>query len=80
MTNSENSGILLIRLGLSLEAIDLPPRIGVAILKCVLPEEGEGCTVGLLDADFFDDESVIIVYRLREGESMCKQCFSRSSG
>ena len=48
---------------------DVPPEIGVAVLECCLPEEeaGEG-DIKPLNAEFFDDESVVIVYRLREGD------------
>ena len=58
------------QLRFSLEAVDVPPEIGVAVLECCLPEEeaGEG-DIKPLNAEFFDDESVVIVYRLREGDS-----------
>jgi len=47
----------------------LAPEIGAAILECCLEEKaGEG-DIYPLNAEFFDDESVVIVYRLHEGES-----------
>ncbi|KAJ6610891.1 anaphase-promoting complex, cyclosome, subunit 4-domain-containing protein [Mycena sp. CBHHK59/15] len=45
-----------------------PLPVGVALLECCLPAEQEEASpahLELLEADFFDDECVVIVYRLR---------------
>ena len=49
----------------------MPSEIGIALLECYLPEEESEAArsnIALLDADFFDDECVVIVYRLQERE------------
>ena len=69
--------MLLTQLRFGIEASELPSEIGIALLEYYLPEEylGEGeeeSQVDLLDADFFDDECVVIIYRLRKRESQSK--------
>jgi hypothetical protein len=72
--------VLLTQLRFGIEASELPSEIGIALLEYYLPEEylaGEGqeesqVDLELLDADFFDDECVVIIYRLRKRESQCK--------
>lgn len=46
-------------------------EVNVAVLEPLLPTEGEGSVVDvdLLEVKFFDDESVIIVFRLRSNPS-----------
>ena len=69
--------MLLTQLRFGIEASELPSEIGVGLLEYHLPEEylgGEGqeesqVDLELLDAEFFDDECVVIVYRLRKKES-----------
>lgn len=62
--------ILFAQLRFALEANELPAGIGVAVLECHLAEEDEeDGHIELLEADFFDDECVVIVYRLRGKES-----------
>lgn len=41
-------------------------HVGVVLLECCLPLEAEESVVDLdlLEAEFFDDECVVIVYRL----------------
>ncbi|PPQ80812.1 hypothetical protein CVT25_001937 [Psilocybe cyanescens] len=69
----DSNALLLVKLRFGVEASELPSEIGIAVLECYLPEEGEEqSNFDLLDADFFDDECVVIIYRLREGE---KQAF-----
>lgn len=71
--------MLLTQLRFGIEASELPSEIGIALLEYYLPEEylaGEGreesqVDLELLDADFFDDECVVIIYRLRKRESQC---------
>lgn len=71
--------MLLTQLRFGIEASELPSEIGIALLEYYLPEEylaGEGqeesqVDLELLDADFFDDECVVIIYRLRKKESQC---------
>ena len=72
--------MLLTQLRFGIEASELPSEIGIALLEYYLPEEylaGEGqeesqVDLELLDADFFDDECVVIIYRLRKRESQWK--------
>lgn len=59
-----NAGILVGRIKV---AGELRAEIGVAVLECEIPEEEEG-EIKILNAEFFDDESVVIVYELG-GES-----------
>lgn len=62
--------VLLCQLRFGVEASEFPSSIGGVLLQCYLPEEGdEESNLDLLDADFFDDECVVIIYRLRGGES-----------
>ena len=69
--------MLLTQLRFGIEASELPSEIGIALLEYYLPEEylaGEGqeesqVDLELVDADFFDDECVVIIYRLRKRES-----------
>ncbi|KAH9486913.1 hypothetical protein JR316_0000979 [Psilocybe cubensis] len=66
----DSNALLLVELRFEVEAPELPSEIGVALLECYLTEEGEEqSNFDLLDADFFDDECVVIIYRLREGET-----------
>ncbi|KAJ3508934.1 hypothetical protein NLJ89_g5481 [Agrocybe chaxingu] len=69
MPSVANNTMLLTQLRFSVEESGLPSQIGVALLECYLPEEGqEDSSLDLLDADFFDDECVVIVYRPRRGQ------------
>lgn len=57
---------------------EAPSEIGIALLECYLPEEEDEAArsnLALLDADFFDDECVVIVYRLQERESESNRRF-----
>jgi hypothetical protein len=52
------------------EASHIPLPIEVALLECRIPEEARerlamADDFDLLEADFFDDESIVIVFRLR---------------
>jgi hypothetical protein len=67
--------MLLVQLRNPVEAIDLPSEVGVAILECYHGEEESN--IDMLNVDFFDDDYVVIVYRHREGESLCKKSFTR---
>lgn len=72
--------VLLVQLRFSIEASGLPLEIGVALLECHLPEEVQEESqpdIEILEADFFDDESVVIVYRLQTRESKLKTGVSR---
>lgn len=66
-----SAGMLLVQLRVSIEATDTSTSIGIAILETHIPEEEseEGIGLDILDAQFFDDESMVIVYRLPAGES-----------
>lgn len=45
---------------------NLPLNVGIALLECCIAgEEGAQVDLELLEAEFFDDECVVIVYRLR---------------
>ncbi|KAF9526443.1 anaphase-promoting complex, cyclosome, subunit 4-domain-containing protein [Crepidotus variabilis] len=64
--------LLLAKLRVPFESKDVPAEIGISVLECYIPEEGESledCGMDILDAHFFDDESAVIVYRLRKGET-----------
>ena len=68
--------VLLTQLHFGAEVSELPSEIGIALLECYLLEEGEERSdFDLLEADFFDDECVVILYRLRQRESQCKRSF-----
>ncbi len=67
--------MVLVQLRIPVEAIDLPSEVGVAILECCHAEEESN--IDILNVDFFDDDYVVIVYRHREGESLCKKGFTR---
>lgn len=52
------------------EASHIPPPTDIALLECRLTEEAQEQLAltddfDLLEADFFDDESIVIVFRLR---------------
>ena len=44
-----------------------PPRLEVALLECTVGD----VACELLEAEFFDDDSLVIVYRLPGQESKC---------
>ncbi|TFK41138.1 anaphase-promoting complex, cyclosome, subunit 4-domain-containing protein [Crucibulum laeve] len=66
---SEGKGNLigLARLSFNATTSELPCEVGVALLECYLPEEHEQglLDLDLLEAEFLDDECVVIVYRPR---------------
>lgn len=44
-----------------------PVSIGICLLECfVANEDGVRVDIDLLNAEFFDDETIVIVYRLRD--------------
>jgi anaphase-promoting complex subunit 4 len=46
----------------------LPPSVGIALLDGMLPAEQEEASplhLEILDAQFFDDSCVVIIYRIR---------------
>ena len=49
----------------------MPLEVNVALLEPLLPTEREGsmADADLLEVDFFDDESLIMVFRLRSSPS-----------
>jgi hypothetical protein len=64
--------VLLTQLRFGIEASELPSEIGVALLEYYLPEgylgeedeeEESQVDLELLDADFFDDEYLVVIYR-----------------
>lgn len=67
--------VLLLRLQFGIQSHEAS-QIDVALLECNLPEEDEEVQrldLELLDFDFFDDESVIVGYRIADGESKCNK-------
>lgn len=62
----------MVQLRVRVEAVDLPPEVGVAILECCHVEEESH--MELLNAEFFDGESVVIAY-LHQGESWYNKRF-----
>ncbi|KAF9481412.1 hypothetical protein BDN70DRAFT_876389 [Pholiota conissans] len=73
-SNDNNNAMILVQFRCDIEAAEAQSEIGIALLECYLPEEEEEdrSNIELLDADFFDDECVVIVYRLDTRE---KQAF-----
>jgi len=63
--------VCIAQLRFSNEAPETPLEVNVALLEPLLPTEGEGSVVDvdLLEVNFFDDESVITVFRLRSNPS-----------
>jgi hypothetical protein len=50
------------------EGSDRPAGGGIAVVECRLKGQG----VDVLDAEFFDDELLVVAYRLREeGKAAC---------
>ncbi|PPQ64261.1 hypothetical protein CVT24_008399, partial [Panaeolus cyanescens] len=71
MTCEGNSNlVILTQLRAEVGEGEVASEIGVGLLQCYLPEEdGQGTMdLELVDGEFFDDEWLIIVYRVREGE------------
>lgn len=59
----------------------MPLEVNVALLEPLLPtEEGSVDDVDLLEVNFFDDESVIMVFRLRTNPSEFSQVVLRFHG
>ncbi|KAF9015181.1 anaphase-promoting complex, cyclosome, subunit 4-domain-containing protein [Cyathus striatus] len=70
---TEESGNLLgaAKLSYTTEASGSPFAVSIALLECYLPEEEQEETVHdleLLEAEFLDDECVVIIYRLRDND------------
>ena len=59
------------QLRFSNEAPETPLEVNVALLEPVPPTEEEGSfdDVDLLEADFLDDENIVMVFRLRSNPS-----------
>jgi anaphase-promoting complex subunit 4 len=46
-----------------------PPIVEVTLLECCVRQTSEGfCNFDLLDAEFFDDESMVLLYRCQKDE------------
>lgn len=60
------AGILLARVSDSDSEKETGPEIGVRIVECYDGGEGE---IKILNAEFFEEESVVVVYRVKSGES-----------
>lgn len=58
----------------------MPSHVNVAVLNCCVPLPGEEdnekemMPIELLDAEFFDENSLIVVYRLRNREGQWGIC------
>ncbi|RDB29551.1 Anaphase-promoting complex subunit 4 [Hypsizygus marmoreus] len=67
LSSEQGAQICVVRLRFRNEASESPLEVGIALLEPFLPVEGEESPgdLDLLEADFFDDECVVIVYRLR---------------
>ncbi|PFH54494.1 hypothetical protein AMATHDRAFT_134140 [Amanita thiersii Skay4041] len=65
--SEQPASLMLIRLRFNNEADKMPCEVGFIPLECCLSEEGKDDQVAfdLLETDFFDDELMVIVYRLR---------------
>ena len=56
----------------------LPPSVGIALLDGMLPAEQEEAApahLDILDAQFFDDSCVVIVYRIRNQPGAVEELF-----
>lgn len=66
MPSEQKKTLCIAQLRFSNEASGMPLEVNVALLEPLLPtEEGSVDDVDLLEVNFFDDESVIMVFRLR---------------
>lgn len=52
----------------------LPTEISVGAIQCYLPEDEGRTVVDLLEVDFFDDESLVIIYRSQDAGSEYYRC------
>lgn len=53
------------------KTLQLPIHVEIAMLECSFAEEGEEAVeLELLEAEFFDDECVVIIYRLPSRDGM----------
>lgn len=51
-----------------------PAQASVALLECsLLGVDGEVAAVEVLDADFFDGELLVLVYRIRDRAGMSRE-------
>ena len=72
----------IVRLEQGLGALTSVPTVEVSVLECCASEEGseEPLPFALLDADFFDSEVLVIVYRPKDqqgewaGAVLCHPC------
>jgi hypothetical protein len=66
------------------DLLEVPPVIAVALLDCSVRRGNSGheekdCDLDLLGADFFDDESMVVLYRCRKGDgALILFCNARS--
>ena len=60
------AGILVARVSESDSAKETGPEIGVIVAECYDGGEGE---IKVLNAEFFEEESMVIVYGVGSGES-----------
>jgi hypothetical protein len=79
-----HGSVCLVRMDYEQEASNQPPQVAVAMVECRVRkeiQEPQEMTdyFDLLEADFFDDESMIIVYRLRDtrGNVNCNMFLTR---
>ncbi|KAF8078603.1 anaphase-promoting complex, cyclosome, subunit 4-domain-containing protein [Lyophyllum atratum] len=64
---SHKRTVCITRIRFTNEVLELPLEVGVVLLEPLLPVGDEAISVDLdlLEADFFDDECMVIVYRIR---------------
>jgi hypothetical protein len=67
------SSVCLSRMRYGGDLSEVPPVTAVALLDCSVRRGNSGhgekvCDLDLLGADFFDDESMVVLYRCRKGD------------
>lgn len=74
--------VLLFKIQLAIKSGTLPTPIDesyqLAIVECYLPDGEEEFEFDILDAGFFDDETVVVVYRLSDGDGQSERVFCRA--
>ncbi|KAF8641031.1 hypothetical protein AX17_000676 [Amanita inopinata Kibby_2008] len=68
--SEQQAALILIRLRFNNEAAEIPCEVGFLAVECHLPEEDGQAEIDLLEAEFFDDELVVIIYRLRRRDKL----------
>jgi anaphase-promoting complex subunit 4 len=68
VATAQGTSVCLARVRFGGKPSQLPPSVGIALLDGMLPAEQEEAGplhLEILDAQFFDDSCIVIVYRIR---------------